>query len=54
MKPKKSPQENRQRDLFRVELCRIVDFSHGLIKLANYKGRTKSEAARRRLKTVTP
>jgi IS5 family transposase len=35
MKPKRSPQENRQRDLFRVELCRIVDPSHGLIKLAN-------------------
>ena len=35
MKPKKSPQENRQRDLFRVELARIVDSSHGLVKLAN-------------------
>ena len=35
MKPKKSPQENRQRDLFRVELARIVDPNHGLIKLAN-------------------
>jgi IS5 family transposase len=35
MKPKKSPQENRQRDLFRVELARIVDPTHGLIKLAN-------------------
>jgi hypothetical protein len=29
MKPKKSPQENRQRDLFRVELSRIVDPTHG-------------------------
>ena len=35
MKPKRSPHENRQRDLFRVELCRIVDPSHGLIKLAH-------------------
>jgi IS5 family transposase len=35
MKPKKSPHYDRQKDLFRVELCRIVDPSHGLIKLAN-------------------
>jgi IS5 family transposase len=35
MKPKKPPQKDRQRDLFRVELCRIVDPRHGLIKLAN-------------------
>jgi IS5 family transposase len=35
MKPKKSPHYDRQNDLFRVELCRIVDLSHGLIKLAN-------------------
>jgi IS5 family transposase len=35
MKPKKSPHHDRQHDLFRVELCRIVDPSHGLIKLAN-------------------
>jgi len=35
MKPKKPPHKDRQRDLFRVELCRIVDPSHGLIKLAN-------------------
>ena len=35
MKPKKSPQHDRQKDLFRVELCRIVDPGHGLIKLAN-------------------
>ena len=35
MKPKKPPQRDRQRDLFRVELCRIVDPRHGLIKLAN-------------------
>jgi IS5 family transposase len=35
MKPKKSPHSDRQRDLSRVELCRIVDPSHGLIKLAN-------------------
>jgi IS5 family transposase len=35
MKPKKSPHKDRQSDLFRVELCRIVDPQHGLIKLAN-------------------
>jgi len=35
MKPKKSPHHDRQHDLFRVELCRIVDPSHGLIKLGN-------------------
>ena len=35
MKPKKSPHSDRQKDLFRVELCRIVDPSHGLIKLAS-------------------
>jgi IS5 family transposase len=34
MKPKKSPQKNRQRDLFRVELKRIIDLSHGLVKFA--------------------
>ena len=34
MKPKKPPQKNRQRDLFRVELKRIIDPSHGLVKLA--------------------
>lgn len=34
MKPKKSPIKNRQNDLFRVELSRIVDFNHGLIKLS--------------------
>ena len=35
MKPKKPSQENRQGDLFRVELSRIVDPTHGLIKLAD-------------------
>jgi len=34
MKPKKSPHHDRQNDLFRIELCRIVDPSHELIKLA--------------------
>jgi IS5 family transposase len=34
MKPKRAPVENRQRDLFRVELERIVDPSHSLIKLS--------------------
>jgi hypothetical protein len=35
MKPKKSPHYDRQKNLFRVKLCRIVDPGHGLIKLAN-------------------
>ena len=34
MKPKKPPQKNRQRDLFRAELKRIIDPGHGLVKLA--------------------
>lgn len=35
MKPKKPPQKNRQKDLFRVELSRIMDPKHGLVKLAS-------------------
>ena len=35
MKPKKSPHNDRQNDLFRGKLCRIVDPNHGLIKLAH-------------------
>ncbi len=34
MKPKKTPQENRQRDLFRTALSNIIDPNHGLLKLA--------------------
>jgi IS5 family transposase len=34
MKPKKSPHKNRQQDLFRPELVKIVDPSHSLVKLA--------------------
>ena len=34
MKPRKPPQSNRQGDLFRVELERIVDLRHPLIKLS--------------------
>jgi IS5 family transposase len=34
MKPRKPPQSNRQGDLFRVELDRIVDLRHPLIKLS--------------------
>ena len=34
MKPRKSPQKNRQRDLFRPELVNIIDPGHGLVKLA--------------------
>jgi IS5 family transposase len=35
MKPKKAPHQNRQRDLFRVELTRIIDPGHPLVKLAS-------------------
>jgi len=34
MKPKKSPHKDRQQDLFRSELVRIIDLNHGLVKLA--------------------
>ena len=34
MKPKKSPQKRRQRDLFRPELTKMIDPGHGLVKLA--------------------
>ena len=34
MKPKKPPHKNRQKDLFRVELSRIIDPGHGLVKLS--------------------
>lgn len=34
MRPKQSPAKKRQGDLFRVELARIIDRSHGLVKLA--------------------
>ena len=35
MKPKKPSQKNRQKDLFRVELSRIMDHKHGLVRLSN-------------------
>ena len=34
MKPKKTPQKNRQRDLFRASLVNIIDPNHQLVKLA--------------------
>ena len=34
MKPKKTPQKDRQRDLFRASLSNIIDPNHGLVKLA--------------------
>ena len=34
MKPKKTPQKNRQRDLFRASLANIIDPNHGLVKLS--------------------
>ena len=34
MKPKQSPAKKRQGDLFRVELTRIIDRGHGMVKLA--------------------
>jgi IS5 family transposase len=35
MKPKESPSNNQQGDLFRVELSRIIDVRHGLVRLSN-------------------
>ncbi|NMX24560.1 IS5 family transposase, partial [Dissulfurirhabdus thermomarina] len=35
MKPKKSPRDNGQQDLFRPELAKMIDHRHGLVKLAN-------------------
>jgi transposase, IS5 family len=35
MKPKKPANNDRQRELFRVELLQIVDQNHGLVKLSN-------------------
>ena len=34
MQPKQSPHKNRQRDLFRPELTKIIDHGHRLVKLA--------------------
>jgi IS5 family transposase len=34
MKPKKTAHKKRQKDLFRVELARIIDYDHSLVKLA--------------------
>ena len=34
MKPKKTPQKDRQRDLFRARLVNIIDPNHGLVKLS--------------------
>lgn len=34
MRPKKSPQRDQQRDLFRSELSRIINSNHALVKLA--------------------
>jgi IS5 family transposase len=34
MKPRQAPVEDRQMDLFRVELVRIVDLNHGMVKLS--------------------
>jgi len=34
MKPKKSPQRNRQHDLFRSELANMIDPNHSLVKLS--------------------
>ena len=35
MKPKKTPQKDQQRDLFRAALSSIIDPNHALVKLAN-------------------
>lgn len=34
MKPKRSPQQSPQEDLFRSELCQIIDLRHSLVRLA--------------------
>ena len=34
MKPKKTPQKNQQRDLFRASLSNMINPNHGLVKLA--------------------
>jgi hypothetical protein len=34
MKPKKSPQQNRQQDLFRSELSNMINPNHPLVKIA--------------------
>ena len=34
MKPKKTPQKDKQRDLFRAALVSIIDSNHGLVKLS--------------------
>jgi IS5 family transposase len=34
MKPKKTPQKDQQRDLFRAALVNIIDSNHGLVKLS--------------------
>jgi len=34
MKPKRSPQRDRQEDLFRSELSQIIDLRHPLVRLA--------------------
>jgi len=35
MKPRRSPVKEQQQDLFRVELSKIIDPSHGMVKIAN-------------------
>jgi len=44
MKPNKSPVKNRQGDLFRIELSRIIDAGHGLVKLSKVVGWQRLEA----------
>ena len=36
MKPRKTPQKDRQRDLFRATLVNIIDPNHGLVKLSKF------------------
>lgn len=43
MKPKKSPSKEPQGDLFRVELSRLVDDRHGLVKLSSVVDWTRLE-----------
>jgi hypothetical protein len=38
MKPKQPPQHNRQRDLFRPELSKVINPAHPLVKIGPYSG----------------
>ncbi len=43
MKPKKSPQKDRQQELFLIKLVRIIDPGHALVKLAKVVDRDRPD-----------